>query len=122
LKAPRREGVLSLVQFTQVKGGFTMKIYELLWKREEKSEDKKDGKTRWENVGVLIENDGKRSVKINVLPVGDWDGWLTVVERKEKPGQNEAKSWFQTINAWIFLPDSLPEGRFKKVFTCDTEE
>lgn len=68
-----------------------MKIYELLWKREEKSEDKKDGKTRWENIGVLIENDGKRSVKINVLPVGDWDGWLTVVERKEKPGQNEAK-------------------------------
>ncbi len=64
-----------------------MKIYDLLWKREEKSEDKK---TRWENIGVLIENDGKRSVKINVLPVGDWDGWLTVVERK--PGQQEAKA------------------------------
>ena len=63
-----------------------MKIYDLLWKREEKSEDKK---TRWENIGVLIENDGKRSVKINVLPVGDWDGWLTVVERKL--GQQEAK-------------------------------
>ena len=63
-----------------------MKIYDLLWKREEKSEDKK---TRWENIGVLIENDGKRSVKINVLPVGDWDGWLTVVERK--PGPQEAK-------------------------------
>ncbi len=64
-----------------------MKIYDLLWKREEKSEEKK---TRWENIGVLIENDGKRSVKINVLPVGDWDGWLTVVERK--PGQHEAKA------------------------------
>ncbi len=64
-----------------------MKIYDLLWKREEKSEDKK---TRWENIGVLIDNDGKRSVKINVLPVGDWDGWLTVVERKS--GQQEAKS------------------------------
>ncbi len=64
-----------------------MKIYDLLWKREEKSEDKK---TRWENIGVLIENDGKRSVKINVLPVGDWDGWLTVVERK--PSQQEAKA------------------------------
>ncbi len=64
-----------------------MKIYDLLWKREEKSEEKK---TRWENIGVLIENDSKRSVKINVLPVGDWDGWLTVVERK--PGQAEAKS------------------------------
>jgi hypothetical protein len=71
----------------QVKGGFTMKIYDLLWKREEKTEDKK---TRWENIGVLIENGGKRSVKINVLPVGDWDGWLTVVERKS--GQQEAKA------------------------------
>ena len=69
-----------------------MKIYDLLWKREEKSEDKKDSKTRWENIGVLIENDGKRSVKINVLPAGDWDGWLTVVERKEKSGQTEARS------------------------------
>ncbi len=64
-----------------------MKIYDLLWKREEKSEDKK---TRWENIGVLIDNDGKRSVKINVLPVGDWDGWLTVVERKA--GQHDAKA------------------------------
>ncbi len=64
-----------------------MKIYDLLWKREEKSEDKK---TRWENIGVLIDNDGKRSVKINVLPVGDWDGWLTVVERKA--GHQEAKA------------------------------
>ncbi len=69
-----------------------MKIYELLWKRKEKSEEKKDGKTRWENIGVLIENDGKRSMKLNVLPVGDWDGWLTVVERKERSGQTESKS------------------------------
>ena len=69
-----------------------MKIYDLLWKREEKSEDRKDSKTRWENVGVIIENEGKRSVKINVLPVGNWDGWLTVVERKEKAAQTEAKS------------------------------
>ena len=69
-----------------------MKIYELLWKREEKSEDKKDSKTRWENVGVLIENEGKRSVKLNVMPVGDWDGWLTVVERKDKASAAEPKS------------------------------
>jgi hypothetical protein len=69
-----------------------MKIYELLWKREEGSEDKKAGKTRWENVGVLIENEGKRSVKLNVMPVGDWDGWLTVVERKDKSSASEPKS------------------------------
>ena len=69
-----------------------MKIHDLLWKREEKSEEKKDSKTRWENVGVLIEKDGKLSIKLNVIPVGDWDGWLTVKERQEKPASSEAKS------------------------------
>lgn len=69
-----------------------MKVYDLLWKKEEKSEDKKETKTRWESVGVLIENDGKRSVKINLLPVGDWDGWLICSERKEKSASTEAKS------------------------------
>ncbi len=69
-----------------------MKIYDLLWKREEKSEDKKDGKTRWENVGVIIEKDGKLSVKLNVVPVGNWDGWLNAVERKEKTPAAEVRS------------------------------
>jgi hypothetical protein len=71
-----------------------MKVYDLLWKREEKSEEnkseeKKNGKIRWENVGVLIENEGKRSVKLNLVPAGDWDGWLTVAERKEKPAESK---------------------------------
>ena len=62
-----------------------MKIYDLLWRREEKSEEKKDSKVQWENVGVLIENDGKRSVKLNLVPVGNsWDGWLIAKEGKEK--------------------------------------
>jgi hypothetical protein len=91
LKAPRREGVIWL-RFKYNKGGRAMKIHDLLWKREEKSEEKKDSKTRWENVGVLIEKDGKLSVKLNVIPVGDWDGWLTVKERQEKPASSEAKS------------------------------
>ncbi len=68
-----------------------MKVYDLLWKREEKSEEKKNGKTRWENVGVLIENEEKRSVKLNLVPVGEWDGWLMVVERKEKPAADSKK-------------------------------
>jgi hypothetical protein len=58
-----------------------MKIYDLLWKR---SEDKK-GKARWEKVGVLMtKDDGKMSVKIDLIPVGNWDGWLVVSERREK--------------------------------------
>ncbi|MEW6417224.1 MAG: hypothetical protein AB1480_03785 [Nitrospirota bacterium] len=56
-----------------------MKIYDLLWKR---SENK--GKVRWERVGILIDKDGKLSVKIDLIPVGTWDGWLVVSERKER--------------------------------------
>ena len=69
-----------------------MKIYDLLWKREEKSEEKKDNKVQWEVVGVLIENEGKRSIKLNVVPVGNWDGWLIAKERKEKAAAAESKS------------------------------
>lgn len=59
-----------------------MKIYDLLWKR---AEDK-NGKARWERVGVLMEkDDGKLSLKLDLIPVSkDWDGWLVVSERKER--------------------------------------
>lgn len=57
-----------------------MKVYDLLWKR---SEDK--GKARWEKVGVLMEKEeGKRSVKLDLIPASNWDGWLVVAERKPK--------------------------------------
>lgn len=57
-----------------------MKIYDLLWKRQEK-----DGKVKWEKVGVLVEKeDGKRSIKFDLLPISNWDGWLVVAEKKEK--------------------------------------
>jgi len=56
-----------------------MKVYDLIWKR---TEDK--GKARWERVGIMTEKeDGKKSVKIDLLPAGNWDGWLVVSERKE---------------------------------------
>jgi hypothetical protein len=58
-----------------------MAIYDLLWKE---GEDK-GGKARWSKVGILMEKEGgKRSVKLTTLPVGSWDGWLVVAERKER--------------------------------------
>jgi len=49
----------------------------------EKSETK--GKAQWEKVGVLLEKDeGKMSVKMDLLPAGNWDGWLVAAERKSK--------------------------------------
>lgn len=56
------------------------KIYDLIRK---KSEDP-EGKARWEKLGVMIDKDGKLSVKLDLLPVGEWDGWLVVSERRER--------------------------------------
>lgn len=64
-----------------------MVIYDLLWKKGES----KEGKVQWERVGVLIEkDDGKKSVKLDLIPAGQWDGWLVVSERKEK---EKEKDW-----------------------------
>lgn len=59
-----------------------MKVFDLLWK---KAEDEKTGKARWEKVGVLIEKDeGRMSVKIDLVPAANWNGWLVVSERRAK--------------------------------------
>lgn len=57
-----------------------MKIYDLLWK---KTDNDKTGKARWEKVGILMDREGKLSVKIDVIPATNWDGWLVVSERKD---------------------------------------
>jgi hypothetical protein len=57
------------------------KTFDLLWKKGEY-----EGKAQWEKVGVMLEKEkGKRSVKIDLMPAGGWDGWLVVSERKQKP-------------------------------------
>jgi len=57
-----------------------------------KGEDK-NGKARWEKVGVLMERDeGKKSVKIDLVPAGSWDGWLVVAERRPKDTSTEQHS------------------------------
>jgi hypothetical protein len=56
------------------------KIYDLLWKKSEEN-----GKALWEKVGIMIEkNNGKRSLKLDLMPMGTWDGWLVVSEKKTK--------------------------------------
>jgi hypothetical protein len=50
------------------------------------SQEGKDGKTHWSNVGVLFvgEKDGaeKISVKLNSIPT-NWNGWLSAFERTD---------------------------------------
>ena len=61
------------------------KIFDLLWKKSEN-----DGKAQWERVGVmLVKDDGKKSMKLDVLPIAQWDGWLVVSERKAKEKAKE---------------------------------
>jgi type IV secretory pathway TrbF-like protein len=67
------------------------KVYDLLWLREKKEEGKQESKNRWETVGVLIENGDKKTVKMNVMPVGEWDGYLTVKEREKKTAAEPKK-------------------------------
>jgi hypothetical protein len=56
------------------------KTYDLLWKKPEIK-----GKTQWEKVGILLEKeDGKKSLKLDLVPAVGWDGWLIVSERKPK--------------------------------------
>jgi len=48
-----------------IEKGDTVKIYDLLWKR---TEDR-NGKARWEKVGVLMDkDDGKKSIKLDLVP------------------------------------------------------
>jgi hypothetical protein len=56
------------------------RTYDLLWKKSEHN-----GKANWERVGVMIrKDDGKQSMKLDLVPAGEWDGWLVVSERKSK--------------------------------------
>jgi len=57
-----------------------MEIYDLLWKR---PDSEKSGRVFWEKVGILTNKNGKMSVKIDMIPARDWDGWLEVLKKKE---------------------------------------
>ena len=56
------------------------KTFDVLWKKSENN-----GKALWERVGVMIEKeDGKKSIKLDMIPAGNWEGWLVVSERKSR--------------------------------------
>ena len=42
-------------------------------------------KVRWINVGSMFKNnEGKVSIKIDAMPVGEWDGWLNLFDPKPR--------------------------------------
>jgi hypothetical protein len=47
-------------------------------------------KPNFHNVGILMFKDnGKISIKLNTVPVGNFNGWLSVVEQKKKNTETE---------------------------------
>lgn len=62
-----------------------MIVYDVLYKRGSTDE----GRGIWLKCGVMLEKpDGKKSVKVDALPVGPgWDGWLVISERRRGGGQ-----------------------------------
>src|SRR5687768_11955517 len=40
-------------------------------------------KTRWQRLGVVIEKDGKRFIKLEMIPLG-WDGFASLFPPREK--------------------------------------
>jgi len=62
-----------------------MKIYDVVYAQQQNGDKEKTQKTQWIRVGVLIEKeDGKMRIKLDSIPIGNWDGWLNVFERQEK--------------------------------------
>ena len=38
---------------------------------------------------LLVKDDGKKSIKLNSVPVGEWNGWFSVFEKKKKEIEEE---------------------------------
>lgn len=65
----------------------------------------KDGnqKKRWQNVGVVFENDnGQLSLKLETVPVGNtWSGWINFFEPKERDTAPVTKHSAAKANAYV---------------------
>ena len=50
-----------------------------------------DGKTYWDRVGILIQDGDKCSIHLDVIPVGEWNGWLQAFRRDEEGQQGQGQ-------------------------------
>ena len=55
----------------------------LVWVEKIEGKDK----PRYHNVGIYRKgDDGKESIKINLIPAAGWNGWLSIFEKKDEGG------------------------------------
>ena len=58
-------------------------LKDLCWVEKVEGKDK----PRYHNVGIYRKgDDGKESIKLNVIPATGWNGWLSIFEKKEDSG------------------------------------
>ncbi len=64
------------------------KIYDIVQVKSVEGQDK----PFYQNCGIMIiKDDGKISIKLNTIPVGDWNGWFNVLKKdKPQPAQPSA--------------------------------
>jgi hypothetical protein len=55
-----------------------------------------DGKTYWDRVGVLVQDSDKCSIHLDVMPVGEWNGWLQAFRREEESQQGQGQGQGQS--------------------------
>lgn len=48
-------------------------------------------RTAWDRVGVLIQEGERISIRLDSVPVGEWDGWLKAFPKDEAATQAQAQ-------------------------------
>ena len=64
-------------------------------------------KTSWKNIGAVFEKDGKFSIKLESIPVGEWNGWASLFEPRPKDSQPQQSAPQQSAPSKAF-DDDLP--------------
>lgn len=51
-----------------------------------------NGKTYWDQHGVMVIREGRISLHLASIPTGEWDGWFHVYAREERKGNGKSQT------------------------------
>lgn len=82
----------------------------------EKYGDVNDPKTSWKNVGTLFidEENGRMSIKLDMVPTGNFNGWLSVFEPRPRDGAGDVSTPAQSSS-----PASSAEPQVEQQINLD---
>ena len=68
------------------------KVFDLAVKTGTYTDNQGQEKGRWMNVGAVFKNDqGQVSIKLEAIPTGDWNGWISAFEPKQRNNQQQGQ-------------------------------